>query len=319
MFGYLKRKLVYNKRFRLVMEIMKKIICVFKIIEQFAAEIRDLLFYTWSSFNDKDFLEYNIRRSAHILEKCIKNPDKKSRSANESNQIVFMNLQKQLLKWKGKGYGESESIKWADKIKEEYCQYNQSKFECPLIDITVQRKKHKDFLSLVKERRSIRLWKDAEITRDEIFKLIDAARWAPSSCNRQTCRFIVVNERELISTISRTVKGGRPFFGNAPLLIIVLNDIRPYVLPEEKYVLYQDAASAIQNILLMAQNMGLGACWGAYTSDSGIILNEGIVRRTFRIPLFYKISGIVAAGRPAEKVCIIPRRDFNDIVSFNKF
>lgn len=141
---------------------------------------------------------------------------------------------------------------------------------------------------------------------------------APSSCNRQSLHFIVLNDKDLIFKVGKTVKGGR-FFTSAPILITVLNDIRPYILPEEKYILYQDAAAAIENILIMAQKINLGACWGGYTSDSNQISNENRVRRLLKIPKFFKITGIIALGKPGEQVCIIPRRNIVNITSFNYY
>ncbi len=153
----------------------------------------------------------------------------------------------------------------------------------------------------------------------ETYHLIDAARWAPSSCNRQTLNFLIINNKEIIYKIAETVRGGKSFFKNAPLLIIVLVDFRPYNLPIEKYTIYQDVAAAIQNILLMAHSMGLGACWASYTSDTGMIINERRVRKELNIPNYFKIGGIIAVGEPDERVCNIPRKEVEDIIFINSF
>jgi nitroreductase len=289
------------------------------VLRQSFNEVRCTFLYANELFDDAGFLEAVIRKDAHVLEKEIKNLFQ-GRTEPINHKLICDRLKDRLVQWKEKKYKISDTIRWSEKILVEYENHLKSNWICELIGDAEDKKSSTDNLnSLIRERRSIRHWKSDKIKKDKIDQLIDAARWAPSSCNRQTWHFIVIKDQDIISKITKTIRGGDPFFAKAPLLIMVLIDFRPYSLPEEKYTIYQDAAAAIQNMLLMAHNLGLGACWASYTSDSNIIINERMVRNALGIPDYFKIGGMVAVGRPDEDVCIISRRNIEDIISFNKF
>ena len=108
------------------------------------------------------------------------------------------------------------------------------------------------------------------------------------------------------------------FMDKAPIVIVVLNDSRAYMLPDEQYVLYQDAAAVIQNISLMAERIGLGTCWGTFVSDSGQLLGESKIRKILKVPKFMKFSGILGVGYPDMQVCRINRRDIQESTSWIK-
>jgi nitroreductase len=298
---------------------LKNVRNVYRIIKGLLIELYDLRLRYYTNPSDRDFLGYTIRNNAHRLEKIIKKLHSNSSTDKRYGQILSKNLEYYLSQWYYNAFELDDTIKWAEKIHFEYQQYIGAKFNCIMNHKARVLEKFSNLLDVIKTRRSIRKWKKTRIDLSILHQLVDAGRWAPSSCNRQTSRFIAIDNDFLKRKISRTVKGGRTFFANAPLLLMVLNDIRPYDMPYEKYILYQDGAAAIQNMLLMAHSLGLGACWGAYTSNSGIILNEKYVRRLLGIPHYYKISGILAIGKPDEAMCQIPRRDIGDICFLNYF
>jgi len=290
------------------------------ILNQFFIDIIDI-FYRQRfllDLNDHSLLEAYIRKYAHILEKEIKN----LLPQYFDHEGIYNRLKICLEKWEKGKYPENKTINWAKKIAKEYDKHKKSGWICEeigKIDKSDDKIHPINLLNLLKKRRSIRRWKDRSLKLSEIYQLIDAARWAPSSCNRQTLNFLIINDKEIIYKIAETVRGGKSFFKNAPLFIIVLVDFRPYNLPMEKYTIYQDVAAAIQNILLMAHSMGLGACWASYTSDTGMIINERRVRGELNIPNYFKIGGIIAVGEPNERVCDIPRKEVKDIIFINSF
>ncbi|HRT36706.1 MAG TPA: nitroreductase family protein, partial [Caldisericia bacterium] len=58
-----------------------------------------------------------------------------------------------------------------------------------------------DILEIIKSRRSIRNYKNEKIKDEEILKIVEAGRWAPSASNNQPWRFIIVQNVELIKKI----------------------------------------------------------------------------------------------------------------------
>ena len=62
-----------------------------------------------------------------------------------------------------------------------------------------------DFLSLAKQRRTIRRFKPDPIPDEYVDKIIEAARWAPSGLNQQPWEFVVVRTRRLEKTNRRAL------------------------------------------------------------------------------------------------------------------
>ena len=65
---------------------------------------------------------------------------------------------------------------------------------------------YNSFLELVKKRRSVRRFKPDPVPDEDIEKIIDAARWAPSGFNTQPWEFVVVREKELKDKIIDAVE-----------------------------------------------------------------------------------------------------------------
>jgi nitroreductase len=146
---------------------------------------------------------------------------------------------------------------------------------------------------VIKDRRSVRIWKAQDVPQAVIDKLIDAASWAPSACNQQPVRFVTIRDRDMIKTIP-----GDGCFETAPVIVVVVLDRRSYeylnTIPSYNPVL--DAGAAIQNMLLMAYAMGLGTTWGTFGERPQ---NEA-VRRRLALPDYVEMLTYVGIGYPAD-------------------
>lgn len=141
-------------------------------------------------------------------------------------------------------------------------------------------------------RRSIRRFKQDKIDSSLLKKLINAAHFAPCAANAQNLRYIVVTNPEKVNEIFRTtawaahVKPFRtPVEGKTspPAFIAVVSKVQP------SNVISADAGAAIQNILLTAFSLGLGACWlGSFDrAKTDSILNTEDEEQLFLIALGY--------------------------------
>ena len=115
-------------------------------------------------------------------------------------------------------------------------------------------------MSLVMKRKSIRQYKDKQVGKEVIEKLLTSAMQAPSANNQQPWEYVVVQERETLDKLSKVSRGAW-MLSQAPLCITVImkqDGKSPMMAP-------QDCAASVQNILLEAVNQGLGAVWiGVY-------------------------------------------------------
>ena len=170
-----------------------------------------------------------------------------------------------------------------------------------------------DFTTLSKSRRSIRGYKNQDVTKEHLMKLIEAAQSAPSGGNCQPWHFYVIKNEKLKTEIKEK-SCGQDFILTAPALIVVCAECGR---SEQRYGergrdLYsiQDTAAAIQNILLCAKSMGLGTCWcGAF--------NEEKLSEVLNLPDKFRPVGIIPVGYPAnDSYPPQNRRPVEEIVTF---
>jgi nitroreductase len=205
-----------------------------------------------------------------------------------------------------------EQKQWAQKILQEYktkVQQNASVF-CPMLINNVTRKQPpvttENLMSLICQRRSRRIFIGTPLTDSEKAAICRAAQYAPSSCNRQTLHLIFVEEPELKGFVASTIPGGHQFFSQAPCILLIISDAGDYRYPEDRMVPFIEGAAAVQNIYLLCETMGLGCCWGSYTSF-GSVARENEVRNRLKIPDTHVIVASLAIGKSSQVVCEIPR------------
>lgn len=137
-------------------------------------------------------------------------------------------------------------------------------------------------------RRSIRKWKDKRVLKRMIETICRAGLFAPSSCNRQPVNFLVTRGKDVLPYKDQA------FIGNAPTAIIVCVDRDAYKQSADYFSLL-DSGACMQNMLLMAHDLGLGACWINTAPHETNIMD---MRKAFAIPLHLQISGIIVLGYP---------------------
>lgn len=156
----------------------------------------------------------------------------------------------------------------------------------------------------IKDRRSIRTYKDERIPKDKLEKLLEVARLAPSAANRQNWKFIVVENEEVKKQLV-TACNNQPFVGTASNVIAGIGD------PAQKW--HQvDLAIALEHIVLEAVELGLGTCWiGAF--------NEDEVKKLLKIPQNKKVVALLTVGIPAESPAARQRKSFEEIVAYDEY
>jgi len=153
-------------------------------------------------------------------------------------------------------------------------------------------------------RRSIRVFAPGEVSEAAITQLLQAAMAAPSAVAKDPWRFVVLRQRETLAALAAALPNGA-FLATAPLGIIVCGDLEAAHDRQLSYLL-QDCAAAIENLLLCAHALGLGACWlGVHPREERVRkLKEILGLPASVIP----VAGIVV-GRPGEDK--EPRTRFN--------
>ncbi len=172
-----------------------------------------------------------------------------------------------------------------------------------------------DILDLIKSRRTIKHYLPKFVSWENISKIIDAGRHAPSCGNVQNWKFIVVFEMEQKQKLAE-LSYEQYHIAAAAVLIIVCAEVekaeRYYGLRGERLYSVQNCAAAIQNMLIEAQSLGLGTSWiGAFDEDG--------VKSLCSIPEEVRPQAIIAVGYPKEVPPKPPKYPLETVTYFHKW
>lgn len=157
-----------------------------------------------------------------------------------------------------------------------------------------------DTLQALLTRRSVRQFTSQPIAQDQVDTILRAAMHAPSACNQQPWHFIVVDARERLDAIA----GVHPYaqmLKQAPLAVIVCADVTLETCPGNWAI---DCSAAMENLLLAAHALGLGAVWvGIHPVEQRV----RDFRQLMGLPSFVMPLCLAAVGYPSEPLPIVDR------------
>ena len=159
-----------------------------------------------------------------------------------------------------------------------------------------------EFEKVIEKRRSIRKYKDTPVPKEQLIKILEAARIAPSASHRQPWHFIVVEDKEKIRKLAKSK------WAEAPVMIVGLADTEA-----SPNWCSNDLGIAIEHMVLEATNLGLGTCWMGQTG------REDLIRELLDVPDKFRPVAVVPIGVPDETPSPKERKSLDDIVSWEKF
>lgn len=129
-----------------------------------------------------------------------------------------------------------------------------------------------DIFEAIGTRASVRGFTAEEVGDEAVSKLLEAAVRAPTAGNLQPWRFYVVRDASVKRALAEAA-WGQSFVEQAPVVLVVTADLdvcaHGYGSRGESLYAIQDTAAAVENILLAAVALGLGACWvGAFNEEA---------------------------------------------------
>jgi nitroreductase len=159
-------------------------------------------------------------------------------------------------------------------------------------------------LGFIFGRRSIRLYSPGAVSEAAVQKLLEAAMAAPSAAAKDPWRFVVVRDRRTLAEIAAALPNGQMIAG-AALGIAVCGDLQAAHDQQLSYLL-QDCSAAIENLLLCAHVLGLGACWlGVHPREQRV----NSIKQILSLPPSVIPVACISIGCPAEAK--EPRTRFN--------
>jgi len=169
-----------------------------------------------------------------------------------------------------------------------------------------------EVFEIIRKRRSIRLYEEKPVEQEKLNRVLEAGRLAPSADNCQPWRFIVAANNEVKERLR--VSYDEEWFISAPVIIIGC------AVPEEAWVRMDgqeywmvDVAIAMQNMILVATELGLGTCWIAD-------FDEEAARKALELPQSIRIVAMTPLGYPAEeKRPVRNRKSLSEIVHYDSW
>ena len=168
---------------------------------------------------------------------------------------------------------------------------------------------------VIKSRRTIRKFTEEDVSDETVRQIIEAGMLAPSAGNMQSWEFIIVRDKTTKYSLSQEALGQTHVL-ESPVTIIVADNTK---IAEKRYgsrgrevYSFVSTGAAIQNMLLMAVSLGLGAAWvGSF--------KERPVQEILKLPEEIRPVGLVALGHPAETPDMPKRRAYKEMVHNEKW
>jgi nitroreductase len=162
-----------------------------------------------------------------------------------------------------------------------------------------------DLIEGIRTRRSIRKFTDRPVTREQLREIVKLGTMAPSGLNNQPWRFVTIQDRDLLLKLSPLTKYSH-VIEKAPACIAVFID-KNAMYHETKDHLAMGAC--IQNMLLAAHDMGLGAVW-----LGEILKSAKEVRELLWLPEQMDLMAVVALGYTAGRGGKPDRRPMEEVL-----
>jgi nitroreductase len=178
-----------------------------------------------------------------------------------------------------------------------------------------------DTLDLIISRQSDRKYNDLPVEKEKLERIVEAGRMAPSACNAQPWKFIVVTDPELVLRIAEAASakliGMNSFVAQAPAILVIVRE-KPNMsskvgatIKNKDYSLI-DIGIATENICLQAKAEGIGSCIIGW-------FDERMLRKLLNIPRSKRVELIITLGYSLSEQREKRRKPAGETVSYNKY
>ena len=170
-----------------------------------------------------------------------------------------------------------------------------------------------DFFNFAKSRYSVRSFVDQHLPKDVVDVILSAGHVAPTGCNYQPQRILVLNTDESIEKVKKCTK----CHFNAPTVMIICYNkdecwTRKYDGAKSGII---DASIVTTHMMLQAHELGVGSCWVMH-------FNPYAIKEEFALPDHLEPVALLVMGYPAKDAKPIAMhstyRDMNEVVFYEK-
>ncbi len=170
-----------------------------------------------------------------------------------------------------------------------------------------------DIVEAIKARRHVTKFRRTPLPEEVVSDIFKSVRLAPSVGNAQPWKFVLATDEELKARLA-VAAGNQKWIAEAPVVIVALGllDESDSLVGTYMSSYPVDVAFALDHLFLVAASHGLGT---AYVNT----FDEDRVTELVSAPPQAKVVGIIPLGYPAEKPESSGRKNFSEIVAYNRF
>ena len=175
------------------------------------------------------------------------------------------------------------------------------------------------FIELVRSRYSCRKFSDKPVEKAKLDLCLEAARLAPSACNSQPWKFLIIDDPALKDKVCEAAFSGQyssnSFGKNAPVIVVVISEKGTFMarvgnLVRDTRFYLIDIGVAVEHFILQAAEQGLGTCWMGW-------FNETALKKALNLPKSVKVDIIFPVGYPAQPNREKIRKTMKEISGYN--
>lgn len=154
-----------------------------------------------------------------------------------------------------------------------------------------------EFRDILLNRRSVRAYTSDMINGDDITKILEAALLSPTSKNKHSWEFIIVEDKKILEKLSIAKPSGGTFIKDAAFAIVVLGN------PLLTNAWIEDAAIAATNMQSQAEELGIGSCWVQIRERSynNAMSSNEYLAELLDVPMPLEVECILSFGIPSSK------------------
>ncbi|MBB1295371.1 nitroreductase family protein [Pseudoalteromonas sp. SR41-4] len=169
-----------------------------------------------------------------------------------------------------------------------------------------------DLCTLFKRRRSVRWFEQKGVPEDVINKAVNAATFAPSACNRQPYKFVVMRDEKKATEVAKFAMGTTGFAENIPCLIAIVGDLSAYPAERDRHVIYIDSSLAAMQLMLALETLELSTCpinW------PDVEEREKLISKELNLQYHERVVMLMAVGYPqSEGGIAYSQKKMNDLL-----
>ena len=166
-----------------------------------------------------------------------------------------------------------------------------------------------DLFDAINARRSVRSYLPDPVPADVLHRIVAAGVEAPSGFNLQLRQYVIVDDPALMDRIRPVSKA----LTGAPAAIVIL--VEPKAASNGMAFYIQDAAAAMENMLLAAVALAYAACW----VEGAVRSHEDLLRDALAVPDGLRVWSLMPVGKPAAAPPRPKKPDAAQITHHNRY